>query len=110
MSAMFPKRRNQDTQIQEPSDTQTTVAHATEEQIKQAITQMQGSGGVTYLEGKEIKRWVQNNVFKEVGRKLVEQLTTYTNKIASTRISSEKPCFLYSPRKSSLIPGQFHNR
>ena len=86
---MFPRRKRHDTPLPEADPTSTGLTHIDAMNIRKSIERIQGSGGISQLDAKQLRRIVNTQVFTHKAKKITSTLADICNNLASVPANEE---------------------
>ena len=86
---MFPKRKKLNTPLPEPDPYATGLSHIDAITIRKAIEGMQGAGGISQLDAKQLRRIVNTKCFTNEAKKITSTLAEICNNLSSLPANEE---------------------
>ena len=86
---MFPRRKDRQRTLPQANPAATRLTHFKPKDIMLGIMSMQGSGGPSQLDAKSLKGMILNKTFHKQAQKILNSITSITNRMSSQAMTHE---------------------
>ena len=88
IKGMFPKRRKENL-LPNAAPHATSMGHNDQVTVRKAIERLQGAGGVSHFDAKQLRRVINAQVFVGEARRLIQTLSEICNNLAVVQADEE---------------------